>query len=273
MSVEKGDRRPELTEVMSGAVITVSEQSSELMQKVVQALQNSGQPDIASLTAAFDLNASLSQTLKEFLENQGQVVFPEKQSIQPTAINNDVDEGNRDEPSAAEDPKTFGELLRAKIDNDLLPEDRDSFAKSEIFEVAKNKGAVRKAAIVEGFKAQKTKFTKEETIQILYRAFTTPPGQLKKRREFYNLKEIKNSFERTGNMINRFSGEINYDWTQNPTINYQTAMELRGLVRLEQVITGEKVARKGRPGAQFGRRPVFPRIPLTDSPLALSDQP
>ena len=84
MSAEHGERKPELKGIMSGAVRTVSEQSFVLMQRVVQVLEDGGQVDVASLIAAFDLNANLSLALKEFLERRGEVVFQEGQPVQPT---------------------------------------------------------------------------------------------------------------------------------------------------------------------------------------------
>lgn len=276
MSAEQIERRPiGLRGVMPGVVRTISEQSSELMQRVVQALKDGEQIDVTSLTAAFDLNANLSRTLKEFLENQGKVVFPEGQPIKPSAIDGEgdkiVDSLITELSSLHEGPRTFGELLREKIDSQLLPPDKDSFKKSELFEAAKNKGAVRKAAAAEGFKAQKNIFTREETMQILYRFFITPAGNFKNIKESYSLQEIRKSFPMTEASINALSQEINYDCAQNPTIDYQTAMELRGLVNLEKILTGEKAARKGRPGAQFGRKPT--PDPSTVAAIAFSDQP
>lgn len=273
MSAEQGDRKPELREIMSGAVRTVSEQSSELMQTVVQVLKDGEQVDVASLTAAFDLNANLNRTLKEFLENQGRVVFPEGQSVQPAAIDDRKDE-ERNKPSLPEGPKTFGELLKAKIDNELLPANNGSFTKSEIFEAAKNKKAVKKAASAEGFASRKVRFTRQEAINILYRVFITPAGAFKKKREFFSLQEIRTSFFPTNrDLLNQLSGEVNYDWLQNPTIDYQTAMELRGLGHLEKILTGEKVTRKGRTGAQFTKRPDSLSNQHIDSHLTSSEAP
>lgn len=270
MNMEQRERRPqdELRGVMSGAVRQVTEQSSELMQSALQALKDGQQVDVASLIAAFDLNANLSQALKQFLESRGQVVFPEGQSIRPPAIDGEVD---KDEPSLPEGLKTFGDLLRAKIDGKLLPKDNDSFAKSEIFEVAKDTSGVRRAALAEGISAHQRKLTREQVIKVLYRFFTTPPGHFRKKQESYSLQEFKKSFVRAGSLINELSQEINYDWTQNPTIDYQTAMELRGLVNLEKVITGEKVAKKGNPGAQLEKRSVFSSTPSTEA--AFPNQP
>lgn len=273
MSAEQGDRKPELREIMSGAVRTVSEQSSELMNRTVQALDDGGQVDVSSLIAAFDLNANLSLAVRQFLENRGQIIFPGEQAIKSPAIDNNE---NRDlgESVSPEGPKTFGELLRAKIDYELLPADKDSFFKSKIYEIAKDTSGVKKAALAEGIPATKRKITREETINILYRFFTTPPGTFKKKRELYSLQEIKVSFfPKNLDLPKQLSGEIGYDWTQNPTVDHQTAMELRGLLVLQKVLTGEKVKQKGHPGVQFTKRTVPAIIPEAQERTIFANQP
>lgn len=271
MSVEQRDRRPELREIMSGAVRQVTGQSSELLQRAVQALEDGKQVDVPSLIAVFDLTANLSQALKEFIERRGQVVFPEGQSTQPPTIDVRGNEG-KNELSLPEGPKTFGELLKAKIDNKLLPADNGSFAKSEIFEAAKDTSGVRRAALAEGIPAMKSKLTRDQAIKVLYRFFTTPRGNFRKKQESYSLQEFKKSFVQTGSLISELSQEINYDWTQNPTVDYQTAMDLRGLVNLKRVLTGKKVTRKGRPDAQFVRKPALPRAQSTEPGMIFPGQ-
>lgn len=267
MSAEHREQRPsEIREVMSDAVRTVSEQSSKLMHRAVQALDDDGQVDVPSLIAAFDLNANLSQAVKQFLESRGQVVFQDGQSVQPpsdknldqsiTALSEIHDNEGKDEPNLPQGPKTFGELLRAKIERELLPTDKATFWKSEIFEAAKNRNSVKKAAKEEGFSVQKRRFTKEEAVQILYRVFITPSGKFKKKQKSLSLQEINSSFFPSHrDLLDQLSYEINYDWSQNPTVDYQTAMDLRGLAQLEKVVTGEKVAKKGNPEPHFVKKP------------------
>lgn len=271
MSAEHSERRPNGIRVtITESLIKLSEQSSMVQETMTQALKN-GSVDLPAVIAALELSGKLSATMQSFLENQGGIIFQEGQSIQPTAIDGKED---KDESSLPEGPKTFGGLLRAKIDNELLPANNGSFTKSEIFEAAKNKKAVRKAASAEGFDPRKTRFTRQEAINILYRVFTTPSGAFKKKQESFSVQEIRVSFFPTNSgLLSQLIDKIGYDWTQNPTIDYQTAMELRGLAQLEKVLTGEKVARKGRPGAQFERKSVFPSTPSTESALSFSNQP
>ena len=270
MSPEHIERNPnQIKATIKESLGKLSEQSFSVQEAITQALRD-GSVDLQALIAALELSGQLNLTMESFLKNQGEVVFAEGQFTQPTAV---VDsEEDKTEPSLAECPKTFGELLRAKIDSELLPTGRDVFPKSEIFEAARNRELTRKAAVAEGFKPHKHNFTREETIQIIYRVFTTPSGAFKKRQEFFSLQDIKASFFPTHrDLLNQLNSAINYDWSQNPTVDYQTAMEIRGLVQLQRIVTGEKVARKGREGEQFTKKPHSSSTQHTDSPLTPSE--
>ncbi len=270
-TAEHREQKPDgIRTTIAESLSRISEQSTKVQETITQALKN-GSVDLPAVIAALELNGQFSATMQSFLEHQGQVVFSKEQSVQPTVTDNS--EKSRYEPSLPEGPKTFGELLRAKIDNELLPADKDSFTKSDIFEAARDTSGIRRASLAEGISAYKSKLTREQVIKIIYRFFTTPQAHFKKRQDSYSLQEFKKSFVKAGNLISELSQEINYDWSQNPTVDYQTAMELRGLVNLEKVLTGEKVAKKGRPGAQFARRLDYASTQSTEAAIAFPEQP
>lgn len=269
MSKEQPGVKPdEINVTIKESLSRLSEQSTTVQGTVTQALKN-GSVDLPSVIAALELSGKLSATMQSFLENQGQVVFSDRESLRPPTDENDGED--KHEPILPEGPKTFGELLRFRIDDQLLPVGKDSFLKSDLFEIAKNKNAVKKAAVAEKFSVKKRLFTREEAIQILYCFFITPSSNFKNIQQSYSLQEFKKSHLQAGSVISELSQEINHDWLQNPTIDFQTAMELKGLINLKRVLSGEKVARMGHSGAQFGRKsadvstlstePAFPYQP------------
>lgn len=178
MSAEHRDRNPsQIKTTITESLGRVSEQSSRVQEAITQALKN-GPIDLQALIAALELSGQLNLTMESFLKNQGEVVFPEGQSVQSPVVDGEED---KSKPIATEGPKTFGELLRAKIDSELLPVDKGSFAKSEIFQVARDTSGVRRAALAEGISANKSKLTREQVTNILYRFFTTPQARFKKK--------------------------------------------------------------------------------------------
>ncbi len=231
---------------IADSIIEVTERSSIILESIKQALRDDGSIDVDAITAAFDLNEQMSHALREFLERRGPVVFADGVSAQPAEV---LEKG---QVRGEEDPvglRTFGELLTSKIDQQLLEEGKDVFTKKEIFDAAKNREAVRKAAKEEGFSAHKLNFSREDAIKILHRVFITPSAAFRRGSELLSRKEVIASFTvGKSNLIDELSSEIGFDWQQNQSVGLQTAMEIRGLVQLHRILTGEKTFRVGSPG-------------------------
>lgn len=271
MTAEHKEQKPgEIHTAIRESLKKLSEQSLAVNETVTQALSN-GSVDVPGVIAALELTSQISTTMQSFLEHQGQVIFSADQHLQPSTT--DAEDENNPDPIEPEGPQTFGELLRSRIENDLLPKDKDFFRKSEIYKIAMNASGVRKAALAEDIPPKKSKLTREQVIIILYRLFTTPAGSFKNRQESYSLQEFKKSFPQTGDLVNRFSQEINYDWQKNPKIDYETAMEIRGLIELDKVLTGKKIARTGSSGAQFRRESVDAPTPSIEQATIFPSQP
>lgn len=225
-----------LKDAISEVVVSVIEQNNRLGLIVVNTISNGKITDPNELIAALLLMEKLSVTSRELIEAKGETIFSNNgakpiDSVfeKPQEIPNEENK----EPTEKDGPKSFSELLDVRID-EFLP-DSDFIKKSQIKAILKNNSTVKRISQDLGFPPKKGKFTREEAT-LITREFLRKPSGIMRKQDKYTYQEIKSSlFIGRGAKLNEFSDEIGFHWIENPTIDFATMKDIRGLVALDKL--------------------------------------
>jgi len=186
------------------------------------------QVDPDELTDAFLSIEQIGHAGFEILKDRGSLIFPGDRVTPETA---------RQEAGVVtkeEKPKTFAELLRIRID-EALPEGKDDFRRDELREFLQNNRGTSRAIVAAGFSKSRYRFSRDQATQIIWRYLTTSRRRFVVR-ESYDRNQVRTTFF-LGNvkLLNELSAIVGHDWSRQQTVDYQTAMQLRGLALLEGI--------------------------------------
>lgn len=220
------------------------------LAKAVQDAVEIGDFDVAEISAALQLSEGISRTVREVIGGvEEHVIFsrdhistdqplpqeiqPEvhlgQQQVGPTPLIQQgiVLEGVQEILGQQEKPKTFGELLVQKLDR-ALPE-KQEFTRQELCSFTENIRGTK--GIFESHGG--SEFNREESIKILQEVLSSPGGNLKQKRR-YSRQAIFLSFPRMQPSIflDEWSSTIEHDWSETPEVNFEEAMQIRGLLMM-----------------------------------------
>ncbi|MEK7559539.1 MAG: hypothetical protein AAB521_04500 [Patescibacteria group bacterium] len=211
---------------------------------------NVSQGDMPTIIGSLAAAENLNKAVRETLQLRGVVFSVDGITSTTTSLLEDEEIGIQDEPTVEgrreEDddrPKTFGELLERRVDDDLLPPGQDQFKASQLKSIVGNESGMRKAASQEGMKRMRS-YSREEAVRIIKRLLRNPLGNLKKR-EYWTKQNITSSFPNVP--VAKFEetiGQVEYDWKKRPTVDHETAMEIRGLIVLMRLLEKRAVVVK-----------------------------
>lgn len=123
-------------------------------------------------------------------------------------------------------------MLKVRIGSRLAP-DKAEITKAEIIKVAKKRSAVTKAIAAEGLPSRQANFARDEAISVITRVLTTP------RKDFqhgstYDKSRLRVSFKIDPKKLDELSDAAGFDWSQNSTVDSNTALAIRGLAQLDK---------------------------------------
>ncbi|MDP3998274.1 MAG: hypothetical protein Q8P89_01500 [bacterium] len=138
------------------------------------------------------------------------------------------------EPERVGRPTTFGELLQLRI-NQALPR-KKQFIWEDLSKYA-IRGGIK--SVKEQGLLNKKKFSRQEAAVIVWRLLTSPTATLATR-ESYAKKQAINSFRLHKDQLDKWCNEIGYVWGKNDEVDFETAMQVRGLGYLEDVLASQE---------------------------------
>lgn len=229
-----------LKDLMSSTYLEILSRNRELLEGVGEAFKKAfetGDFDASVVSAALYLIEHLSGTLREGVDNGIEnVIFSKDHSLkdQPLIQVQDnqsiirledqrVDLSSKPEDTFIE-PQTFGDLLFLRLDK-ALPDGQESFTREELERFA---GDIRAAKEILESKPG-VSFSREETRKILQQILTTPGPNSTHKNSFNKLSLMQTFSGLRANILNEFSSEIGHDWSKTPTVDFDTAMQIRGL--------------------------------------------
>jgi len=226
MGPERAESQPRQTETdqtlaIAQTLMILTERSEVHARAVVDALRNGQTVDPEELSATLLTVEGLNSTARRIVDEKGKRILERLRELAGTQ---------------PEKPKTFAELLKLVAEK-VLPSDQDVFPKTALQKLLGDRRKTSKAIAGEGLPKNQQDFNRKEAIGIVLRFLTTPNVRLLER-ESYTHAQIRCAFFQAISIgqLEKWSAEIGHDWTQNPTIDRQTAMQIRGLVQLDKVL-------------------------------------
>lgn len=223
-----------LRKKIAGSIRDLLVQNAQFAQDAKEAFERDDfDPDEVSVV--LQLGEGISQTVRTVFETgRTRVLFSRDHNAadqQETLLLESATVSTQNNGTEIEEngPKTFSELLTLKL-YQRLP-DQPKFTRRELEIFTPNiKGA---KSIFNSY--QGSTFSREDTLKILQQVLTTPREHLRRTEEF-NRRTLLASFPSVkSTVLDKWSSEIGHDWTNKPNIDFQTAMQVRGLSMLEKL--------------------------------------
>lgn len=245
-----GEQKPKLHEVVVESTNTLLETNVRLSIGVVAALSSEGGGDRDEVFAALDLMERIANVSRNLLETRGDAIFGKNgvhqndsngESIKIEASGQPEEESGPSREPEVVGPKTFGELLESKID-ELLPHNKKSYKKKELYDLLNNKNGTKKAILDAGYVNQKKTFTRDETASVV-RAIAIGGRSMTKPKERYDRAQIAASiFSTSRKLLNDYSQLVGHDWKTDPEVDLKTFGEIRGILQIDKLINKQKTA-------------------------------
>lgn len=228
------ERKP--GERIGQSIMEITEEGVILYAMVRDAIRRGG-PFDDQMAAALGFVEQFSGATRRLLEASGSAISFSNNGSQenPVASLQYPQDPAEDPPDLK--PRTFGQLLRQQVEA-LFPEDRTAWSLAQIKGTIKVKRVSIKNFINAGIdKKGSDNFSRGEAILVTIANLTTPGGRLVPQ-EQYTSGDVIRSFLISSPQLNRWSQQVGYDWKAHPAVDFDTAMQLRGLHVLETRILG-----------------------------------
>lgn len=247
--METESRQDRLRGSLSSTYLEIISRSGELLERVDDAFKEAfetGHFDASVVSATLYLIGDLSKTLREAVDNGIEnVIFPNDYSLKdrpPIQVQDGQPKGLLPKPEEIfteeqgiekhqDKPKTFDELLASKL-GEVLPDGKESFTLQELgVFTGKLQGA---REILES--QERASFGREETITLLQTVLTTPDKRLDRTGEF-DRKKILRHFPLLIRApdLDKWSLVVGHDWSKTREVDFETAMQIRGLGMLSRL--------------------------------------
>ncbi|MBI2031072.1 MAG: hypothetical protein HYT08_00480 [Candidatus Levybacteria bacterium] len=212
------------------------EQSKNLIGEISETIDANPSDQIPEITAALQFTEDTSRLARTMIEAHGGVIFSRDEiNHQPISDPSPTTPRGEGTKPVSDRPKTFAELLKLRIDTKLLPFGHASFTLQELEDISGSKQGVKKAKKKSGFKKEKRFFSREETIELLQALFSTPVQKGPRKEQYSKLNVIQNITRAP--KLNELSAEIEFYWKKDTQIDHDTAMQIRGLVQLDKLLS------------------------------------
>lgn len=252
--VERGSNPAGVGEVVAESTNLLLEQNNKLGLSVIAALSSQEIGNMDEVLAALDLMERIASVSRSLLETRGDAIYKNGGRSQPSEsgeVDSVVPAGfePKEQPGITENvgPKTFGELLDSKIDNYFGD---CEFVPKKVVQGLIGVVPTRRVAGELGIKPKNYKLKLEEAKIIVRKAVTKPQANFKFGGGFLDRQRMILSFfvgKGGSSLLDNYSEVIGYDWVKNPTVEYDTAMEIRGVRVLDNLIEKQNKALHAAP--------------------------
>lgn len=210
-----------LREAMVGALRGLAEKNAQLAGLVRDELSDNGLPSLPEVIAALGMISELASAGKTILAESG-VIFDGKS----------LPESEMKLEERISPPKTFGELLRLRID-ESLPAEVEQFKKKDLLgfsgSVSRTRGAIKDL----GLSGQKL-FSREQVIEVVEKTLTSS-GKVEVGQKDYNYSRLGNAFRVSREQLDEWSRIVGHNWRLQTRVDKETALAIRGLAVLDKL--------------------------------------
>lgn len=235
------DRSNTLRESVDSTLAQISKLSQDLARTVEAGKVGQFRPEVVATLAWI---RGLAEVGEKFIGQYGGVIYTGDGAksgetvigtaavVTPAGTKTEAEGAN---PERDGRPTTFGELLQLRIDQALprkkqfMWEDLSKYAIRGGIKSVKEKGLLNKK-----------KFSRQEAAVIVWRLLTSPTAVLAKREGDYTKKQAISSFRLHKDQLDGWCKEIGYVWEKNDAVDFETAMQIRGLGYLEDILASQE---------------------------------
>lgn len=147
-----------------------------------------------------------------------------------------------DDPLNAK-PKTFAQLLRQRV-RTFFSKTEEQVSKEQLLDFILKESRIGRSSMTNAFNVigidMKTgissdKIRVNEAMAVFYYSLTIPTGPKFNPKVEYSRTNLMTGFKTDADFLDQAAGQIGFDWEQTRTINLTEALNIRGLVRIEDI--------------------------------------
>lgn len=222
------ERKNSLPNVMAETSREIVGRIKNLAEGVSIEINNGSAFSPVEIAAALGMIAKLSEAEASILERSARIIFADGAS----PIANTEKLGENKHP--------YNNLLRLKIEQELIPQGETTFTKNRLLEVIERfkLGETKLNKIFGGFPEEK--LSREQAISIIAEVLKTPLREKRSeksestRHQTYDKGYLSNHCRITAKQLDNWAEEADHNWKTNKTVGKEEADAIYGLSRLEK---------------------------------------